>query len=189
MKLVRPYVPLNVRCAVAARQLLELQHPGLRHLLMAEVIQHTRARDRLQYLLHCLFGDEPVHLDHDPCLALRYYDDETGKYDPPANDPRFLRYCTETEHRTKTLIHGDRGQFSDLALIRREKRRKAKRNGKVRQAVSGRAGRGSVGLGSAGHGKAGKPAGAQSKGVAPALPLQPNRWPPRGSRPLQGRSR
>jgi hypothetical protein len=66
-------------------------------------------------------------LDHDPPLALRERHRRwTGSriaayYDPPANDPEHLFY--RDDHRTKTFLRGDHGQYSDITLIKRERRR------------------------------------------------------------------
>jgi hypothetical protein len=82
--------------------------------------------DRLDYLLKAMFGDEKVHLDHDPSLVLRYYDDVTGKYTPEANDPEFLVYRTAEEHRVKTFIRGIGAEFSDAAKRRRKIKQECK---------------------------------------------------------------
>jgi hypothetical protein len=109
--LPRPYIPLDVRCAVADRQFALFPPP--------------RTKKELDIVLRLMFGNVPVHLDHEPALALRKRTN-TGRYIPPANDPNHLIYRVEEEHRTKTLHRGDHGQFSDIALIRRQKKRKLK---------------------------------------------------------------
>jgi hypothetical protein len=63
------------------------------------------------------------HLDHDPSLAVRPFNPHTGKCTPDANDPEHLFYRTKEDHRTKTFVHGEHGQYSDIALIKRERRR------------------------------------------------------------------
>jgi hypothetical protein len=172
-RLVRPHVPLSVRLEVIARQ---LQRDGKLMAVLTVSVLTMKNSDRLAYLLKAMFGDQPYELDHDPCLALRYRDDETGEYDPPANSAEHLVYRLRDEHKTKTRIRGDHGQFSDLALIRREKRWNAKRIGKARPAKHSRADLSGVQLGAARQGSHGKPAGAQPEGVVPALPRS-NRWP------------
>jgi hypothetical protein len=124
MKLVRPRVPLAVQVIVAAAQAQRSGH--LKAVLHACCL--PTARQKLDHLLAALFGDEPVHLDHDPALCLRHLiDAENGIYDPPANDPEFLVYRTAEEHRVKTFIRGIGAEFSDAAKRRRElKRGKAK---------------------------------------------------------------
>jgi hypothetical protein len=147
MKLIRPHIPLSVRCDVAVRQLQE-RDGGLRHILIAELIQCESAGERLAYMLRALFNDEPYHLDHEPPLCLReIIDADAGRYDPDANDPRYLIYRTAEEHRIKTFVRGDGAQLSDAGKRRKEIRRKRKHT------------------------------------------PRPNRWPPRGSRPLQSRAR
>jgi hypothetical protein len=145
MKLVRPYVPLKIRCEVIARQLMECGR--LQNVLQA-AIGGVDLKGRLSFMLACMFGDENVHLDHDPPLCLRHIIDEnSGRYDPDANDPRYLIYRTAADHRIKTFVRGDGAQLSDAGKRRKEIGRKRKETPK------------------------------------------PNRWPPRGSRPLQWRSR
>jgi len=117
MKLVRPYIPLSVRIEVIARQ---LQACGKLPVLLDAMVIAMTQRERLEHLLASKFGTEKIHLDHDPSLVLRYYDEETGEYDPPANDPRYLVYRTAEEHREKTFIRGDGAQFSDAAKRRRK---------------------------------------------------------------------
>jgi hypothetical protein len=53
-------------------------------------------------------GFEPheVELDHDPALALRPIDPETGDTIPPANDPKALIWRPKAEHREKTFGRG-----------------------------------------------------------------------------------
>ena len=66
-------------------------------------------------------------LDHDPSLALRKKQRRwngmrmVSHYDPPANDPEYLFY--RDDHHTKTFQRGDHGQYSDIVLIKRERRR------------------------------------------------------------------
>src|SRR4051812_35799845 len=121
MKLVRPYIPIPVRLEVIARQ---LQAAGkLYDVLLVETIPKSLSA-RLDFLLYRMFEGERYDLDHDPPLALRYIiDAEKGLYEPPANSVEHLIYRAHDNHDTKTRIRGDHGQFSDLALIRRKKRR------------------------------------------------------------------
>jgi hypothetical protein len=128
-RLFRPAIPIEVKVRVLLRQLGEM-FPD------AVVAEHRRGlgsfaaalQGRLADLLQCSPSD--LRLDHDPALALR---DRTGEgrktvYRPDANDPDFLAYRPHgTEfagsHDVKTRIRGDNGQFSDLTLIKRERRR------------------------------------------------------------------
>lgn len=114
MKLPRPYIPLDVRLRVIARQLTA--DGGLAAVLMA-IATLNKDSAKLAYLLKHKFGEERVHLDHDPPLCLRYRDGE--RYDPDANDPEHLVYRTEAEHRVKTFVRGDGAQRSDAAKRRR----------------------------------------------------------------------
>jgi hypothetical protein len=121
MKLVRPHIPLRVRLHVIAQQLHE--HGQLIDVLAA--ISLPQDKDRLTFMLKRLFGDEKVHLDHDPPLCLReIIDAECGLYRPDANDARYLAYRTEEEHRLKTFVRGDGAQLSDAGKRRKEIRRK-----------------------------------------------------------------
>lgn len=90
-----------------------------------------------------------LRLDHDPPLALRpQHRKGLGRktyYVPDANDPEHLKYRPhgpqhDGSHDVKTRVRGDHGQFSDLALIRREKRRlgKAERKPKPKWAKRGK---------------------------------------------------
>ena len=121
MRLPRPHVPLSVRVQVAERQ---CHQQGV--ILPYISLQYTD-RERLDLLLAALFGKDQFHLDHDPPLAARAAFRSDGSfwhYSPHANDPRHLVYRTAEDHRIKTLVHGEHGQYSDRALIKREKRRR-----------------------------------------------------------------
>jgi hypothetical protein len=122
MRLPRPYIPLDVKCTVAERQ-VAASRPQVNIIKNAATEPSNKAR--LAVLLHYLFGDEPVHLDHEPALALRHRS-AAGRYKPAANNPDHLVWRTGEAHRTKTLRRGDHGQHSDIALIRRAKKRKLK---------------------------------------------------------------
>jgi hypothetical protein len=78
--------------------------------------------NELRFYLRYLFKDNDIALDHDPALCNRKFNIRTGKYTPDANDPDYLVYRTEQAHDTKTRIVGERGQYSDLALRRKNKR-------------------------------------------------------------------
>lgn len=133
MKLQRPYIPIRIRIKVASRQ---LRHFGASDALL------TRERFEREdvYLDRMLTGlslylngniFQPLHLDHDPALCNRKFFQRTMRYEPAANDPRYLIYRTEAEHDIKTRVRGDGAQLSDLALRRKFKRiEKRKREGK-----------------------------------------------------------
>lgn len=46
--------------------------------------------------------DEWIEWDHTTALVFREHDPETGLYDPPENDPRYLRPVSRQAHRRKT---------------------------------------------------------------------------------------
>jgi hypothetical protein len=48
------------------------------------------------------FEPKEVHLDHDPALGLRPWDEATQDTVPPANDPKFLVWRPKEEHKLKT---------------------------------------------------------------------------------------
>ena len=116
-RLLRPYVPLDVRVQVAERQLkfhVWRSHP-----------QGSNAA-KLSVLLRDLFNGQPCQLDHDPALENRPFNARTKKYTPDANDPEFLIYRTKEGHRIKTLVRGDGAQLSDAAIARKRKRKERK---------------------------------------------------------------
>ncbi len=100
MKLLRPHIPLEVRCRVAARQL------GLR-----PDLEGDKRMGRLGLLLDAYLqmlatelGCEvsQLHLDHDPALGAREkVFSGLGRhvnYKPEANDPEFLVYRERHAH-------------------------------------------------------------------------------------------
>lgn len=147
MRLLRPHVPMIVRCRVALRQLgwgersKDGQAAAIEDLLRMHRADPA-ARDECGYgyarlLLRVLaelapkLGCEPkdLHLDHNPALENRPFNKRTKKYTPDANDPDYLIYREKHAHRIKTLVRGDGAQHSDAAVARIRKRRdhKAKR--------------------------------------------------------------
>lgn len=64
-------------------------------------------------------GLEPgnVDFDHCPALRLRAFDPETGEYNPPANDPRFIVPREREDHRDKT-----KGDAKQIASQRRSEK-------------------------------------------------------------------
>lgn len=129
MRLYRPHIPLRVKCQVLARQ-LKWHDPDM--LLRLHRKNYGALLDRLKAdfakALGCEVGD--LRLDHEPALALRPKVD-SGKaalYSPAANDPLYLEYRPhgaqhDGSHDVKTRIRGEHGQFSDVALIKRQRRR------------------------------------------------------------------
>lgn len=140
-KLYRPHIPIEVKCRVVLRQLGEMFPDEV----LNERRRHHRGfgpflkqkRQELADLLGCEVSD--LRLDHDPPLGARvkhdYHkgDDMIGMtyfsvYEPDANDPEYLRYRPHGaqfagSHDVKTRIRGDHGQFSDITLIKRQRRR------------------------------------------------------------------
>ncbi len=140
-RLYRPHIPLEVRCRVALRQLGSDPERIERRMLSEH--HHSGGIGYAKFLAHLLgelareLGCEvkDLRLDHDPALCNRKQkvhwrgDDVLGLnriviYTPAANDPEHLLYRTHAAHDIKTRVRGEKGQFSDLALLRREKKRK-----------------------------------------------------------------
>jgi hypothetical protein len=142
-RLYRPPVPLEVQYRVALRQLGTLWiDQAVREAKKERRLGHWvgYAKGRLADLLGCTVKD--LRLDHNPPLAARQRNGE-GKntvYTPDANDPEFLAYRPHGtqfagSHDVKTRIRGDHGQYSDLVLIKRERRRQKKRTSEKRTKV------------------------------------------------------
>lgn len=131
-RLLRPAIPLDVRCLVAMRQLGEMWPNSV---LDAHKRGHGRLLRTLLASLAEQLGCEPgdLQLDHDPALGVRekvFRDGVHVDYVPPANDPGALIYREKTAHGIKTRVRGERGQFSDLTLIKRQRRRERPRPAK-----------------------------------------------------------
>lgn len=142
-RLYRPHIPLDVRAQVAERQMQ--QFPSLRAGAHMAVDWRGFAARRLKSALTILargFGCEikDLRLDHDPPLGARQKRGE-GKatvYTPDANDPNHLAYRPHGaefagSHDVKTRIRGDHGQYSDIQLIKRERRRQKKADGRPKK--------------------------------------------------------
>lgn len=125
MKLLRPHIPIRTQCIVALRQLGEM---------WPEEVLSSRSNkavllDDLLKRLSEMTGAEDLQLDHQPALALREKVFRNGvhiEYRPHSCDPEYLIWRDKHAHRIKTIVRGDGAQFSDLALIRRQKRRERK---------------------------------------------------------------
>lgn len=120
MRLHRPSVPASVQVEVAYRILRAEEPPQLKTLPIKRRL--AIARYSLGERLGC--DERDLRLDHDPPLAVRAYDAQTRRYVPDANDPEHLYWVTAETHRVKTFVRGANGQFSDVQLIKRERRRK-----------------------------------------------------------------
>lgn len=123
-KLLRPYIPLEVRCRVVLRQLGEMfiddvlaAHKGRLPALLRVKL------NELASLLGCTAQD--LRLDHDPALGARQkIFNEAGEhvdYIPAANDPEFLIYREKHAHHIKTNVRGDGAQHPDRVLIKRNR--------------------------------------------------------------------
>jgi hypothetical protein len=139
-RLFRPTIPVAVKYQVVLRQLGEF---FIEDVLMAHRFIPRDHRNRshgrllseklaaLAELLKCNISE--LRLDHDPPLGARQRKGEGKRtvYKPDANDPEYLRYRPHGaqhagSHDVKTRIRGDHGQYSDVALIKRERRRNKK---------------------------------------------------------------
>lgn len=141
-RLPRPHIPLDVRCRVALSQVVP--HGGID---VEALIERHRGKlkrylddllSRLADRLGC--STRELHLDHDPALENRKQlhsvsaaitgDETFMRYEPDANDPRYLIYreggFSGSDHDVKTRIRGEHGQLSDHGLARKEKRRQRK---------------------------------------------------------------
>jgi hypothetical protein len=135
-RLYRPTIPVGVRCRVILRQLGEMfvedtlaAHKGKLGFLLLGCLNQFAS------VTACEVSD--LRLDHDPPLGARPQERRgLGKktyYIPDANDPAHLFYRPHGaqfagSHDVKTRIRGDHGQYSDIALIKRERRRQKKKD-------------------------------------------------------------
>lgn len=124
-RLDRPYIPLAVRVLVAERQLANKVGLVEWERIALSVFGPPSLKARLDDVLKMLFPNQRAELHHRPALVNRQR--RNGKYIPDANDPAHLIYLAEDDHDIETRVRGQNGQFSDLALRRREKRRQRKR--------------------------------------------------------------
>lgn len=125
-RLYRPHIPLRIRVQVAERQ---LKQAGIAPISTEKLSTFLfLALDALARHIGC--ERQELRLDHDPALGTRKKTGEGKRtiYDPPANDPDHLFYrphgtTHEGSHDVKTRIRGDHGQYSDIVLIKRQRRR------------------------------------------------------------------
>ncbi len=116
----RPYIPLSIRERVIDDQMREAKFTP------TWASQQGRSvATRLRFKLEEFFGCVPVELHHRPALVNRQRK-ENGSYDPPPNDPDFLVYLPADDHDIETRVRGQHGQYSDLALARKRKRKERK---------------------------------------------------------------
>jgi hypothetical protein len=115
---------MAVRVEVARHQLI--MREGTVRALSPLAKYPGSAKERLGFLLECLFGDAKVHLDHDPPLGARAKIMRGGEiigYRPAANDSECLVYRLVIDHQIKTNVHGEHGQHPDRVLIKKQRRR------------------------------------------------------------------
>lgn len=150
-RLPRPLQPLSLKLTVALGQLgFSPDHVERQVEAAAEGHSLRTILDIMLASLAATFGcpvDE-LRLDHDPPLAAReklirlpsgrkahaVVVPKGGtllRYFPDANDPRFLNYRPhsseyEGSHHIKTFIRGEHGQYSDVQIIKRQRRRDRK---------------------------------------------------------------
>lgn len=121
-RLPRPHIPIPIRLTVALRQVGQQCEPSP---------QSGRSNSEyLKLLLWILFGEQKCELHHRPALVNRRRYIRNGKifYDPPANSADHLVYLLETDHDIETRVRGLNGQYSDLAIVRKRKRKERKAN-------------------------------------------------------------
>lgn len=61
--------------------------------------------------------DDEIEWDHQPALVLRKRTADGG-YDPPANDPRYIRPMRKADHKVKTIGRGATTAGSDVGNAR-----------------------------------------------------------------------
>lgn len=138
MALLRSYIPLDVRLRVVMRQLTCGQ----------ELIEETVAKAKRTRTVGVVLADrlaqfanqlgvlvKQLHLDHDPALENRqkvYRHGHAGLrehigYIPDELSPDHLFYRVGgyrgSEHDIKTRVRGERGQFADNVIAKRERKR------------------------------------------------------------------
>lgn len=128
-RLLRPHIPLEVRCRVALRQGGEMwidnviiEWKGVRGLGLGELLKIKL--EQFAILLACEAKD--LRLDHNPALGAREKVFRKGVhvgYRPDANDPDYLVYREKHAHHIKTNVRGDGAQHPDRVLIKRERKR------------------------------------------------------------------
>jgi hypothetical protein len=80
-----------------------------------------------------------AELDHRPPLALRYRDPATGRYEPDANDPRYLRWMEAKTHAEATFKDNGtgRGDISAIAHRRRVSRKQGEHEERMAAKLTG----------------------------------------------------
>jgi len=137
-RLFRPHIPLAVRVQVAERQLKEKLGRLPPRMTPSNGAWLAVLLGLLAPTMGCEVAD--LRLDHDPPLGAREKHGEGKRtvYSPAANDPEYLAYRPHGaqyagSHDVKTRIRGDHGQYSDIQLIKRERRRQRKADGRPKK--------------------------------------------------------
>jgi hypothetical protein len=119
-------------------------------------------------LLQLGLDPKTAELDHDPALGLRYRDPVTGRYEPDANDPHYLKWRPSPEHDKKTFKDNGsgRGDLTAIAHVRRGTEQHREHVARM---------------------------GAKAQGAEPPRPARrkrsiPSRPFPKGQRPLRSRN-
>jgi len=164
-RLLRPTINLETKLRVLLRTLGEAFLDDVVKMAAEQRCLGTIVRQK-QEALAGLLGCDPgeINYDHDPPLGARkkiFVDGRHVEYEPRANDPEFLFARALAAHRLKTNVRGDHGQHPDRVLIKKNRRLEEREQEKL-------------GL------RKPKPK-ARMRGAS--------RWPPKGSRPLKGKSR
>ena len=135
--------PLAVRVEVAERQFVANRSAEAILFYLTHVAGKSDGQ-KLDYLLHNLFGDAKRALDHSPALILRDYyprdKDIANRYRPHAHSPDHLIYLEKADHQQKTTGRKPGAERtvtvkgSDVGLaakFRRLERSKPKRKAKI----------------------------------------------------------
>ncbi len=100
-----PMPPLAVRVEVAERQFVASRSGEAILFYLTHVAGKSDGK-KLDYLLHNLFGDAKIALDHSPALILRDYfprgKDIANRYRPHAHSSDHLIYLEKADHQQKT---------------------------------------------------------------------------------------
>lgn len=162
-RLLRPHIDLETKLRVLLRQLGdafpdEMIAIARNRRTLGILVQYKQ--EKLAELLGC--DAREIDYDHDPPLGAREKVFSHGvhvEYSPRANDPDHIVARPRSVHKFKTNVRGEHGQHPDRVLI--------KKNRRIEQREEER-----LGL----------------RKPKPTVRMKSaNRWPPRGSRPLNGK--
>jgi len=125
MRLLRPHIPLFVRCQVALRQTGHSPGWAIDRIFAAKSCARLLAETMAEIAGRLKCEVSNLHLDHDPALGAReklFHKGVHVGYSPDANDPEALIYREAGAHRIKTNLRGDHGQHPDRVLIKKARR-------------------------------------------------------------------